>query len=583
MKLDKESSFDCYRNVVGPIEFALIVRFLEFIIQSYEEGGIELLKEFKEAILTSSELFKNIRKEYIHNIEVIKVFIEELYKIIESHDDSFNLINLLNGNNEMCSELTQLIFGKHCEEICNFLNVPVTFIQAGEYRILKEYKPHSPIFSSDKIIYLYHKDDVNSCLFYSRGKINLDASNPMPKVKLGKKPLLETFELPCGHIWDTKTDTEQVLTLRHNNPTSNLILKCPNKECYHIINTQEAKSILNTQFDYYFPIIVNKSSCIIDGITDKPLIQMDTEHSVCVDCMRCLIKYKLENPLEHFEYFDDNNIISNMQCPVPDCSSKFSLELYFRLLEGKELAEIIKNHMKAFKTITCAECNKQIENDNYTEHNECKAKYHKKCLLSNIVQCVENRGIHNVMCKGCEGHFEVSEVCSLFPKDSDIPALLKRNYEERAVSLKCPYCKKFNRNEDWQKRMIKCSCGKTICRLCIMSSSKNCYPRYEVIKSLYKIYHSEIILPCPNCMQLNIFIKKERIGVCVNCYANFCGECGADAEVIKYHGPKYHRPNCTRAKPKAKPVCPLCSKKKCKVPGKLDNGELPKNEVIMLK
>eukprot|EP00826_Nyctotherus_ovalis_P052035 TRINITY_DN6550_c0_g2_i1.p1 TRINITY_DN6550_c0_g2~~TRINITY_DN6550_c0_g2_i1.p1 ORF type:complete len:204 (-),score=27.24 TRINITY_DN6550_c0_g2_i1:95-706(-) len=198
-----------------------------------------------------------------------------------------------------------------------------------------------------------------------------------------------------------------------------------------------------------------------------------------------------------------------------------------------------------------------------------------------MVQCVKSKGIHNIMCKACKGHFTISEVCELFPKDSDIVVLLKRSYESMAVTLMCPGCKKFYRAEDCLKRMVKCECGKVICRLCAKVSSKNCYPRYEIIKSLSKVYHAEHVLPCPNCMQLNIFVKREKNAVCVNCYASFCGECGADAETIKCHGSKYHRPDCIRAKFKAKlpSACPLCSKKKCKAPGKLDNGELPKSEI----
>ena len=60
-----------------------------------------------------------------------------------------------------------------------------------------------------------------------------------------------------------------------------------------------------------------------------------------------------------------------------------------------------------------------------------------------------------------------------------------------------------------------------------------------------------------------------------------CGECGADQEIINYHGSKYHRPNCSRSKivVKEKLSCPLCNKgKKCKNPKDFDKGELVPEE-----
>ena len=67
----------------------------------------------------------------------------------------------------------------------------------------------------------------------------------------------------------------------------------------------------------------------------------------------------------------------------------------------------------------------------------------------------------------------------------------------------------------------------------------------------------------------------------MNCYITFCSECGADEEIIRYHGSKYHRPKCNKGKDikEGLSVCPLCETKKCQMPNDLDDGELSKAEI----
>eukprot|EP00826_Nyctotherus_ovalis_P006620 TRINITY_DN11586_c0_g1_i2.p1 TRINITY_DN11586_c0_g1~~TRINITY_DN11586_c0_g1_i2.p1 ORF type:complete len:190 (-),score=26.55 TRINITY_DN11586_c0_g1_i2:35-604(-) len=163
-----------------------MVRFLELAAQSHQEGDKAVLDQFKEAVLSSSKLFQNIRRECMKsvNMEAFKAFIEELLKELAAKNGPVNLAALLNGNSEACNALTQLIFGKHCEEICNFLNVPIGFVQPGEYKVLKEYTPKSFILDPEKVIYLYHQDDANSCMFYNKGRVDLAVLDPMPKVRL---------------------------------------------------------------------------------------------------------------------------------------------------------------------------------------------------------------------------------------------------------------------------------------------------------------------------------------------------------------------------------------------------------------
>jgi len=570
--------------ITGPIELAILFRFLEFLV----EGQEFLISELKMSVLhSSSKVFNEISVKFnIEERKCFKAFTEELKKIVTKEDgvkDNYqveHMLSYLNENPITYNVLLRIIEAKTFAKIVKILRIPITQILPGTYYIQNNYESAAPIVGPDKVIYVCHNDNKQSTLYYIRNNKELTYPPNAPS----KPDKNAVFELQCGHIANKRFD--RPLELRKVNPTANLVLKCPERNCFYVTNEKEAKKYLGDDYDAYFNVKEpNKLACIFDGKIDPTNISLDIEHFVCIKCMNCLLFYMEK---KKFTYFNEKKELNQLKCPVPGCDYTSTLKDFYRAIQKEELKKILKsineekkadNQPKKF----CPVCNKNIIKKNKEviehEHDKCNAWYHKACLTNRLNEYSKTQGIHEIFCISCNMNFPSEDIANLFSGPNDCLKKLEENFREKAVTLICVYCGTLSQSIDYNNKTIKCKCGKKFCRYCGGDPNEHCFPRYKLIEELSKDY--KCVLPCPRCLQLNVAQSKTLVTACVNCKARMCGECGADQEAIKYHGSRYHRPDCSSARYniKGELYCPPCEKKKCTRPVELDGGEIPKSEM----
>ena len=578
--------------ITGPIELAIIFRFLEFLVEDHLKGQGVLINGFKMSVLhSSSKMFGEVSIKFnTKERKCFKTFIEELENIVRKKTGRINkekevadtyqveqMLSYLNENPITCNMLLRITEAKRLTKIVEMLGISITKIVPKSYYIQDEHKRATSIFGPNKIIYVSHDDNKQSTLYYVRNNKEL-----IPQSKSPPKPII--FELKCGHIANKRLDNP--LELRKNNPTANLVLKCPDKDCFYVTNEKEAKEYLKDDYDNYFNVKEpNKLACIFDGIIDSTNITLDSEHSACIRCMNCLLFY-MENK-KKFTFFNEKKEPNPLKCPVPGCNYTSTFNDFYRAIERKRVEEILKKLNEESKVEFqpnkfCPMCNKTIKKKDKEviehEYDKCNAWYHKACLRNHLDEYSKTRGLHEVFCISCNVNFPSEDIVNLLSAPNDCLKRLEENFREKAVTLICAFCGTLAQSIDCNSKTIKCKCGKKFCRYCGGDPNERCFPQYKLIEELSKDY--KCVLPCPKCLQLNVAQEKTLVTVCVNCKARMCGECGANQEVIKYHGSKYHRPDCTSAKDyvKGELNCPFCKEKQCIRPGKLDRGELLESE-----
>jgi Trp operon repressor len=593
-KADDKCPFNYSRVITGPIELAIVFGFLEFLVEDCLKGQKVLLTSFRVAVLhKNNKFFDKISIELQPNEKsCFKAFIEELKNIVDKEQiqgylssmdkkvgvaGSYQveeLISFLNSNPTIYSTLLRITEGKSCSQIVEMLGVSITLLTPGSYYIKNEFKSTASIFTSEQTIYVSHDDNKQSTLYYTR---NNKEFIPIPKAKPVQKAV---FELPCGHLFNRRFDTP--LKLREANPNANLVLKCPDKNCYYVISKVDAKKYLGDDYDTYYNVKeLNETACIFDGRIVSNSIKVDSQHYICIKCMNCYLDYIKK---KKFTYFDKEKNLNALKCPVPECKSTFTFKNFYSALPKKEIetirARYNDNGPKKSLKKHCPLCKKEAkkEDKGVIEH-ECNTLYHKICLMEYVDKSYLTQGLHEIFCSVCVINFPSEDIAGLFSDSSDCLKRLKKNMEEKAVTLTCPFCGVLSQTLDYNNPTRKCKCGKSFCRYCRGHPGDKCFPRYKVIEDLLESY--KFVFPCPRCLQFNVTQTKTMVTACVNCKARMCGECGADQDVIKYHGSKYHRPGCHNGKSNVNGTfdCPLCKIKECVKPGKLDCGELSKSEM----
>jgi len=584
---DLNAPFKYFRNILAPIEFAILFRFMELLIEERVKGNERPMAEFNENVVSLSgnksehmyikalnnrKSFRNVFQQLNEDFKEKRI-LENSGQVPDSLKPSAAYIKSLANcfkNSKTSNAFYEIVKGKDTKSLNKFFNVPIQLIRIADYTVLEKHEPNSCPFSINPIIYLSVIKEGEYKLFYDKKE-----SSPI------KKPNKNFIILPCLHRWDLTKHTTAALTLKFDHPEAKLVLKCPEPFCFEILDTNMAKKALGTEYDKFFKVSdkLDKTACIIDGTITESNIKMDNKHYMCIKCMNMYLSIK--------RHLDSSHKAIPINCPVKDCNAKILPKQYFLALDKEEMKAIAnalrgpeEEKGKEKRICVCSYCLKTASNSDI-KHN-CGSYSHTSCLKKFVCERSAICASYEILCKSCGFPFCSKTIEGLFGAGDPVSITLKRNLKEKAISLRCEACKSIPK-ETCTTNFITCTCKKKYCRLCgSIAEAHNCYPRHGRINQL-AVNNTEVkdVLPCPNCKQLNLLFVQELVTICVNCKCTFCGECGADQKVINYHGSEYHRPNCSRAKGsvKAKLLCSLCEKgKKCKKPKNLEDGELPAEE-----
>lgn len=578
---DTSAPFKHCRNVVGPIEFAIFFRFMELLIEERVKGNEKIMTEFSDGIISTLstspaqshiKIFKSVFQQLDTDFSS-KIIAESTEQTPDSLKSSWSYIKSLATcfkSPEVSNAFSEIVKGK--KDLSGFFDVEIQVVRLADYKVVEKLDPVCHLFKDKPVIFVGSIKEGEHKLFYEKK----DA--PGSK-KSGKNFIM----LPCLHKWDLVEHTTAAVTLKFDHPQAGLVLKCPEPLCFEVLDAELARKVLGAQCERFFKVSekADKTACMIDGTATESNVKLDENHYMCIKCMNMYLSTRkhldaLKRPLP-------------VNCPVKGCNAKVEFKQYFRALDKKELLAVREalnqatdNEESKEKKPTrfCPYCLKDASKK-VVEH-ICGSCSHKSCLKKYAEEKSATCALHEILCKPCGNPFPPKTIENLFAPTDSALIMLRKNMEEKAVTLQCKACHAIP-EEVCVEKWIKCPCGRKFCRLCgDTSDSHKCYPRCKQINQL-AITNEGVkdVLPCPRCRQLNLLFVQELVSVCVNCRCTFCGECGGDQEVINSHGSEYHRPSCSKRKLMVKGhlKCELCKKgKKCVKPKDLEDGELPEEE-----
>ena len=515
-RIETDISFKYFRSIMGPMEFAVLIRFMELLIKERLEGNENLMKDFYNSVVNnSSAIFDKSAHNQLNSIDIKQL--KELFEVING-DFKEKLEAEKNGQvpSELgatwayvgsmmvtldqpliCETLYKLVKGKKGEELCEYFGVTINVLDYPDYNVKMSFQPKFRPFKDNAVIHVATITNDECRLMYD------NASDGLNKI-VNKK---NKITLNCGHDWDLSYHTTVALNKKFDYSEANMALKCPELLCFEMLDEKMARMVLGVQYDDYFKVSerVNKTACIIDGISITGNFKLDDEHYMCAKC--------LNNYLSVTKHLDKNNKPISIPCPI--CKAEVTFKQYFKALSKQELIEIqtllksssgVGSKVSSSKTFFCQICSKAIPKitSEIIVH-LCNDKVHKNCLKSSVKDQCGTSAIHEIFCKTCATPFPMKTIEELFPSNDPVLVSLISNFNERAITLMCKKCHSFP-DDVCLSKQIKCKCGNKFCRLCNSTSdSHKCYPRNEFIDNL-AISNNNVrnIFPCPRCLQLNL-------------------------------------------------------------------------------
>lgn len=243
-----------------------------------ESSETVLINELKAALLNTGTLFPNLSQMNmpIENKEAFEALLsklEENFKGGMSLPEQGRKINIhMNNETGLTFKICKPFEGMKFDKLSSIFQLPIFVIEAGdinssanEIRLKAQYHPQPNIpFAEEKTIFIWPKDSLHNFLLYTKEEIDklyipagatTKYKKKTQKKEVGKvsAPVIKKhIVLGCNHFHIIDAIKEKVLNLKKANPNTDLVLKCPTNLCFYIAKDEEAKKILESDYDTFY-------------------------------------------------------------------------------------------------------------------------------------------------------------------------------------------------------------------------------------------------------------------------------------------------------------------------------------------